>query len=66
MNSFQDSVKAKIPADTMPGRASGKAIRQSAPSRRGAVDARALLQLSRNGAEVACHQPGENGARKVG
>ena len=33
MNSFQESVKAKIPADTIPGRASGMAIRQSAPSR---------------------------------
>ena len=33
MNSFQESVKEKIPADRMPGGASGMAIRHIAPRR---------------------------------
>src|SRR5215510_9040164 len=33
MNSFQDSVNAKIPADRMPGMATGKMMRIIAPKR---------------------------------
>src|SRR5512132_2601789 len=33
MNSFQDRVKAKIPAERMPGTAMGKMIRTMAPKR---------------------------------
>src|SRR5262245_35441856 len=33
MNSFHDSVKAKIPADRMPGTAIGKMMRSMAPKR---------------------------------
>ncbi len=33
MNSFHDSVKAKMPAERMPGTAMGKMIRSIAPTR---------------------------------
>ena len=33
MNSFHDSVNAKMPADRMPGTATGKMIRTIAPKR---------------------------------
>ena len=58
MNSFHDSVKAKMPADRMPGTASGKMMRTMAAEARGPVDARALLELPGDGLEVAHQQPG--------
>ena len=58
MNSFQDSVKAKMPAERMPGhRDREDDVDHRLPARR-AVDPGAFLELLRDRLEVAHQQPG--------
>ena len=68
MNSFQDSVNAKMPADRMPGRGDREDDLDHGPDAAGAVDAGALLQLLRDRLEVAHHEPGaeRDQERRVG